>query len=244
MPQLHQACLATLYHQPKQATYLKHPTAKNRGMADYSELDRREGSSAIRSLRHRRQDYSVKANLFLGRQVEDSLVLHSPKLLAYLALRTLEGTQDLEVLALEQPVDFSAVLNRQCSQPICSTPPLLQPRLDSALQHKLDLAIQYKLGLALEQQGLGRLAPPPQTASAPTPTEIRQEVGFSEDFNSHRMNLNHLSSLALYRGRRRLSLRFSARQTQLQHKDRPYSPASEALLNRRPNLLHHRSRHL
>lgn len=242
MPQLHQACLATLYHQPKQATYLKHPTAKNRGMADYSELGRRGGSSAIRSLRHRRQDYSVKANLFLGRQVEDSLVLHSPKLLAYLALRTLEGTQDLEVLALEQPVDFSAVLNRQCSQPICSTPP--PPRLDSALQHNLDLAIQYKPGLALEQQELGHLAPPSQTASAPTPTEIRQEVGFSEDFNSHRMNLSHLSSLALHRGRQRLSLRFSARQTQPQHKDRPYSPASEALLNRRPNLLHHCSRHL
>ena len=236
MPQLHQACLATLYHQRKQATYLKHPTAKNRGMADYSELGRRGGSSAIRSLRHRRQDYSVKANLFLGRQVEDSLVLHSPKLLAYLALRTLEGTQDLEVLALEQPVDFSAVLNRQCSQPVCSTTPPLQPRLD--------LAIQYKLGLALEQPELGHLAPPSQTASAPTPTEIRQEVGFSEDFNSHRMNLSHLSSLALHRGRRRLSLRFSARQTQPQHKDRPYSPASEALLNRRPNLLHHCSRHL
>jgi len=246
LPQLHQACLATLYHQPKQATYLKHPTAKNRGMADYSELGRRGGSSAIRSLRHRRQDYSAKADLFLGRQVEDSLVPHSPKLLAYLALRTLEGTQDLEVLALEQPVDFSAVLNRQCSQPICSTPPLLQPRPDSALQHKLDLAIQYKLGLALEQQELGHLAPPSQTASTPTPTptEIRQEVGFSEDFNSHRMNLSHLSSLALHRARRRLSLRLSARQTQPQHKDRPYSPASEALLNRRPNLLYHRSRHL
>ena len=213
-------------------------------MAGYSELGRREDSSAIRSLQHKRQDYSVKANLFLGRQVEDSLVLRNPKLLAYLALPTLEGTQGLEVLALEQPVDFLVVLNRQRSQPICSTLLLLQPRLGSALQRKLDLAIQYKPSLALQQQELGHLAPPSQIASAPTPTEIRQEVGFSGHFNSHRMKLSHLSSLALHRGRRRLNLRFSARQTQPQHRGRPYSPASEALLNRRPNLLHHRSRHL
>jgi hypothetical protein len=141
-------------------------------------------------------------------------------------------------------VDFSVVLNPQRSQPTCSTPPLLQPRLDSALQPKLDLAIQYKLDLALQQQELGHLGPPSQIASAPTPTEIRQEVDFSEDFNSHRMNLSHLSSLALHRGRRRLSLRSSAWQTQPQHKGRPYSLASEALLNRMPNLLHHYSRRL
>ena len=149
------------------------------------------------------------------------MVLRSPKLLAYLALPTLEGTPGLEVLALEQPVDFSVALNRQRSQPICSTPSLLQPKLGSALQHKLDLAIQYKPSLALQQQELDHLAPPSQIASAPTPTEIRQEVGFSRYFNSHRMKLSHLSSLALHKGRQRLSLRFSARQTQLQHKGRP-----------------------